>query len=272
MNEGHGVGGSSDRRRDSGMQEIFPVCCEPGKHRRVKYREWSLWLVTTAMAPDLERPPKWRLFLIAPSEAEGRHEIPALVLNDVRTFQTLESSFGIFVAKSCGLFVIGLCRSRVLRAASSALGKCGHSFHCPRMILRGGLFKERSRRSIVFRAADAIGGHESELILRLRGVCIRRSRQHGPGLDGIGRRATTGGKCSKIANAPGIPSLGCALEELARCRFILCDAGSGAKQNTEFDHRRCASLVGRFAPGADRFRHLSVRGIGAAKLVKSAPG
>src|SRR5262245_30285831 len=64
--------------------------------------------------------------LLRPSEAEGRHEIPALVLNDVRAFQALESGFGIFVAKSCGLFVIGLCRSRVLRAASTALGKCAH--------------------------------------------------------------------------------------------------------------------------------------------------
>src|SRR5262245_51377157 len=44
--------------------------------------------------------------LLRPSEAEGRHEIPAFVLNDVRTFQALESGFGIFVAKSCSLFVI----------------------------------------------------------------------------------------------------------------------------------------------------------------------
>lgn len=200
--------------------------------------------------------------LLRPSEAERRHETPALVLNDVRTFQALESGFGICVAKCRGLFVIGLCCRRVLRAASSTLGKCAHSFHCPGMVLRGGFFKERPRCGIVLRAADAIGGHQSKLILRLRGVCLRRFRQHGPGLDGIGRRATTGGKSSKIANASGITGFGCTLEQLARRRFILRDAGSGAKQHTEFDHRRRASLVGRFA--------LSIACILGTGLVSSA--
>src|SRR5262245_3587264 len=189
---GHGVGGSGDPRRNSGAREIFRFVAKPknvselitGNSRHsLSPRLWRLtW----------RRRLKGGLSLWRPSEAEGRHETPALVLNDVRTFQALESGFGVFVAKCRGLFVIGFCCSRVLRAASSALGKCAHSFHCPRMILRGGFFEERSRSGIVFRATAAIAGHQPKLILRLRRVCLRRFREHGPGLDGIGRRATTG--------------------------------------------------------------------------------
>jgi hypothetical protein len=108
MNEEHGLVGSTDRRRNQVARKFFGFVANPeyagelstgnGRHG-LSPRLWHLsWKGRL----------KGGFSLLRPSEAERRHEIPALVLNDVRTFQTLESGFGVFVAKSCGLFVIGL--------------------------------------------------------------------------------------------------------------------------------------------------------------------
>src|SRR5215831_11066596 len=51
--------------------------------------------------------------------------------------------------------------------------------------LERGLGQQYARRSVVFRATDALGGHHSELILRVGRIPLRRLRQQGPRLDGI---------------------------------------------------------------------------------------
>src|SRR5260370_12148729 len=61
-----------------------------------------------------------------------------------------------------------------------------------------------------------------------------------------------------------------ALEQLARLRSVGGNAGAGSVEHAEFDHGRRASLVGRLAPDAYRFRQLPVDGVGAAELIKRA--
>src|SRR6266566_3474528 len=101
------------------------------------------------------------------------------------------------------------------------------------MILRGSLLEQAARRDIVLRSADAIREHEAELILRFRGILLRRSHQHGSGLCGIAGSATRLGDRREIGDAARVAALGGALEQLARLRLILGNARSGAEHDTE---------------------------------------
>jgi hypothetical protein len=85
------------------------------------------------------------------------------------------------------------------------------------------------------------------------------------------RRRGAPGERREIGDAARIAGLGGALEQFARLRLVLRNAGTAAVEYAEFDHRRGRALVGGLAPGSDRFRGLLVGGVGAAELVQRPP-
>ena len=200
-------------------------------------------------------------------------EVPVFVSDPEAALRALECGLGVLIAELSGFLVVRLGGAFILGSAAPRLRKCTHLHHGPDMTLRGGLFKQCARRGIVLRAADTLRGHQSELILRFRGICFRRFREQGSGFDGIiGRRAAGVGlgECREIGGTARVAGLGGALEQFARLRIVLGEARPGRKHDAQFDHGRGAALVGGLAIGANRFRHLLVGHVGAPELVKRA--
>src|SRR5262245_2052179 len=157
---------------------------------RLKIGTGSPELVTTAAGASPGKAAFRAAFPLpeSSSEAERRHQISALVLDDVRAFHALESGLGVFIAERCGFFVIGLGRGRILRTPSPALRKCTHSFHGAGMVLRSSLFKQRPRGNVVFRPADTVRDPQPELILGFRRFVPAGFRHHALSLGGSARR------------------------------------------------------------------------------------
>src|SRR5262245_66534787 len=95
------------------------------------------------------------------------YDVSALVLQHDRTFRALERGFGFFISEPRGLLVIDFGGACILRPAAPALCKRAHPLQCSGVILRGCLFEQRPRGTIVLSTAAALRNHPSEPILRL---------------------------------------------------------------------------------------------------------
>ena len=208
----------------------------------------------------------------APSEAEIGYEISLLVGQHQRTVQAPQQGLGIVVAECRGALVVGFGRGFVGRPASPGLRKQAQPFQRGRVILRGGLFEQRTRGDIVLRSAGAVCFHQAELKLRFGGIRrFDRAPQHRARLGRIDRRAAIVGQRDEIDHAARIAGIGGAFEQFVRLGRVLGDAvRAGAIKHAEFDHGRSAAFVGGLAIEPDRFRHLRIGGKGAAELVQRA--
>src|SRR5262249_48964647 len=133
----------------------------------------------------------------------------------------------------------------------------------------GCFFKQGARGNVVLWTADTLRHHQTKLILRLCGICLRRFRQQGARLDGV-RCWTTGKRC-KIRDATRVAGFGRALEKLACFGWILGTSVPGAEHPPELDHRGGLSFVGSLAPRAHGLSHSPLGGIGATDFEKRPP-
>src|SRR5260370_17134766 len=138
-----------------------------------------------------------------PLETKIGHGVSALVLDHVGTARALKRFLGVLIAERRGFFVIGFRGVRILRTAAPALGERAHPLQRAGVILRGRLFKQRPRGSIIRRAAGAVFHHQSQLILGF-GIGLRRFRQQLPRSRWISRRPPTTGHPRAISDAPPI--------------------------------------------------------------------
>src|SRR5262249_27287156 len=147
-------------------------------------------------------------------ETQIAHHIPALVLEHIGALQPLERGLGILVAECGGPFVIGFGGGLVLRAAAPDRRERAHALERAGVVLRGGLLEQRTRRGLVLRPAGPVGGHQAELILRLRRVRFRALGQQRARLDRIGGRAAEAArKPRQICHSPRIAALRAARDE-----------------------------------------------------------
>src|SRR5258708_39953014 len=100
------------------------------------------------------------------SKAKIGDKISALVLDHIRTFQVLQRLLGVFIAECRGALVIGFRGSAILWATAAFLRERTHAFERTGMILRRRLLEQAARRRVVLGPADAVGQHQTELILR----------------------------------------------------------------------------------------------------------